>query len=156
MLFLLLITSYKNNMEWFGIVALLLLLCYSAYPGKVKRLETKVKRLEKKQRGVAYMSKLINDLVGKQCIIRSEFIFSFAGKTELSCKIIDADDEWIKICYTEKKDKQVVKLMRIENIDSIAVKGRNPRYLKLPRGYEYNVKLKAITNNSIKFNVIHK
>ena len=51
--------------------------------------------------------------------IRSEFIFSFAGKTELSCKIIDADDEWIKICYTEKKDKQVVKLMRIENIDSI-------------------------------------
>ena len=63
--------------------------------------------------------KLINDLVGKQCIIRSEFIFSFAGKTELSCKIIDADDEWIKICYTEKKDKQVVKLMRIENIESI-------------------------------------
>ena len=106
-------------MEWFGIVALLLLLCYSAYPGKVKRLETKVKRLEKKQRGVAYMSKLINDLVGKQCIIRSEFIFSFAGKTELSCKIIDADDEWIKICYTEKKDKQVAKLMRIENIESI-------------------------------------
>ena len=49
-------------MEWFGIVALLLMLCYSAYPGKVKRLETKVKRLEKKQRGVAYMSKLINDL----------------------------------------------------------------------------------------------
>lgn len=36
-----------------------------------------------------------------------------------SCKIIDADDEWIKICYTEKKDKQVVKLMRIENIESI-------------------------------------
>lgn len=101
-------------MEWFGIAALLLLLCYSAYPGKVKRLETKVKRLEKKQRGVAYMSKLINDLVGKQCIIRSEFIFSFAGKTELSCKIIDADDEWIKICYTEKKDKRVVKLVRIE------------------------------------------
>ena len=45
--------------------------------------------------------------------------FGFAGKTELSCKIIDADDEWIKICYTEKKDKQVVKLMRIENIESI-------------------------------------
>ena len=106
-------------MEYCGIIALVLLLCYSAYPGKVKRLESKVKRLEKKQRGVAYMSKLINDLVGKQCIIRSEFIFSFSGKTELSCKIIDADDEWIKICYTEKKDKQVVKLMRIENIESI-------------------------------------
>ena len=106
-------------MEWFGIAALLLLLYYSSYLGKIKHLEMRVKRLEKKQRGETYMATLINDLVGKQCIIRSEFIFSFAGKTELSCKIIDADDEWIKICYTEKKDKQVVKLMRIENIESI-------------------------------------
>ena len=40
-------SAKENNMEWFGIVALLLMLCYSAYPGKVKRLETKVKRLEK-------------------------------------------------------------------------------------------------------------
>lgn len=100
-----------------SIVAVTLLFGVS---GKSKAFRNeKVKRLEKKQRGVAYMSKLINDLVEKQCIIRSEFIFSFAGKTELSCKIIDADDEWIKICYTEKKDKQVVKLMRIENIESI-------------------------------------
>lgn len=45
---------------------------------------------------------------------------------------------------------------KIDDIDSIAVKGRNPRYLKLPRGYEYDVKLKAITNNGIKFNVIHE
>ncbi len=45
---------------------------------------------------------------------------------------------------------------KIDDIDSIAVKGRNPRYLKLPRGYEYDAKLKAITNNGIKFNVIHE
>ena len=106
-------------MEWFGIVALLLMLYYSTYFEKVKRLEMKVKRLEKEQRGVTYMSTLINILVGKQCIIWSDSIFSFAGKTELSCKIIAADDEWIKICYTEKKGKQVVKLTRIENIDAI-------------------------------------
>ena len=45
---------------------------------------------------------------------------------------------------------------KIDDIDSRAVKGRNPRYLKLPRGYEYDVKLKAITNNGIKFNIIHE
>ena len=45
---------------------------------------------------------------------------------------------------------------KIDDIDSIDVKGRNPRYLKLPRGYEYDVKLKAITNNGIKFNIIHE
>lgn len=106
-------------MEWFGIAALLLLLYYSSYLGKIKHLEMKVKQLEKKQRGAMYMSKLINSLVGKQCIIRSDSFFGFAGKTEVSCKIVDADDEWIRICYTEKKDKQVVKLLRIENIDVI-------------------------------------
>ena len=58
-------------------------------------------------------------------IIAVTLLFGVSGKskafrnTELSCKIIDADDEWIKICYTEKKDKQIVKLMRIENIESI-------------------------------------
>ena len=58
-------------------------------------------------------------------IIAATLLFGVSGKSkafgniELSCKIIDADDEWIKICYTEKKDKQVVKLMRIENIESI-------------------------------------
>ena len=58
-------------------------------------------------------------------IVAVTLLFSVSGKskafgnTELSCKIIDADDEWIKFCYTEKKDRQVVMLMRIENIESI-------------------------------------
>ena len=105
-------------MEYCGIIALVLLLCYSAYPGKVKRLESKVKRLEKKQKGDNYMSQLI---VGEQCTIKSEAILNFAGKTELSCTILDADDEWMKICYTDKKNKQVTKLLRIEAIDEIEI-----------------------------------
>ena len=44
-------------MEWFGIIALILLLYYSAYPGKVKRLETKVKRLE--NRFLKHVEKMI-------------------------------------------------------------------------------------------------
>ena len=108
-------------MEYCGIIALVLLLCYSAYPGKVKRLESKVKRLEKKQKGDNYMSQLIDDIVGEQCTIKSEAILNFAGKTELSCTILDADDEWMKICYTDKKNKQVTKLLRIEAIDEIEI-----------------------------------
>ena len=100
-----------------SIVAVTLLFGVS---GKSKAFRNESKNDWRKSREEWHIcQKLINDLIGKQCIIRSEFIFSFAGKTELSCKIIDADDEWIKICYTEKKDKQVVKLMRIENIESI-------------------------------------
>ena len=114
-------------MEYCGIIALVLLLCYSAYPGKVKRLESKVKRLEKKQKGDNYMSQLIDDLVGEQCTIKSEAILNFAGKTELEeakyelIALLDADDEWMKICYTDKKNKQVTKLLRIEAIDEIEI-----------------------------------
>ena len=93
-------------MEYCGIIALVLLLCYSAYPGKVKRLESKVKRLEKKQKGDNYMSQLIDDLVGEQCTIKSEAILNFAGKTELSCTILDADDEWMKINKRIIQEKQ--------------------------------------------------
>ena len=35
-------------MEWIGLVCLGLILCYSGYPGRVKTLESKVKKLEKK------------------------------------------------------------------------------------------------------------
>ena len=86
---------------------------------KNKAFGNESKTIGKKQRGATYMSKLINSLVGKYCIIRSDSFLGFAGKTEVSCKIVDADDEWLRICYTEKKDKQVVKLLRIENIDAI-------------------------------------
>ena len=39
----------------------------------------------------------------------------------MSCMILDADDEWMKICYTDKKNKQVTKLLRIEAIDEIEI-----------------------------------
>ena len=67
------------------------------------------------------MSQLIDDLVGEQCTIKSESILDFAGKTELSCTILDADDEWMKISYTDKKDKQATKLLRIEMIEEIEI-----------------------------------
>ena len=48
-----------------SIVAVTLLFGVS---GKSKAFRNEVKRLEKKQRGVAYMSKLINDLVGNNVL----------------------------------------------------------------------------------------
>ena len=56
-----------------------------------------------------------------QITIKSEAILNFAGKTELSCMILDADDEWMKISYIDKKDKQITKLLRIEAIDEIEI-----------------------------------
>ena len=65
------------------------------------------------------MSKIISELIGKKCVITTTDALQFVGDTKVKCNVLDVDDEWIKICYTEKKDKQVIKLMRIENIEAI-------------------------------------
>ncbi len=102
-------------MEWLGFIALLLLLCYSSYPSKVKKLEAKIKKLEKKQKGDSYMARLISDLVGKKCKIVLENAFVINGT------VLDADDEWIKIetCHSDKKEKNITKIIRIEEIHEV-------------------------------------
>lgn len=110
-------------MEWFGLAALALVLCYSAFPGKVRRLEAMVKRLERKQRGENGMSKLINELMHKNCKIKTENALQLVGSSELTCRVLDADDEWIKVCFNDKKNNEIVKLLRIEDIEEVELVG---------------------------------
>jgi hypothetical protein len=110
-------------MEYFGIFAFILVLAYSSYPGKIKQLEAKIKKLERTQKGERVMSKLINDLVGKECKIKSDDILVLVGSDGLKCLVMDCDDEWIKIQYTDKKNNVITKLLRIENIDEVDLIG---------------------------------
>lgn len=106
-------------MEYFGVLAFIMILFYSSYPGKVKKLESKVKLLSKKQKGESYMSKLIGELVGKECIIKSDAGLELIGSNFIKCRVLDVDDEWLKICFIDKKKKEVTKLLRIESIDEV-------------------------------------
>lgn len=65
------------------------------------------------------MSKMINELVGKSCIIKTDDAIALVGSAELACTVLDADDEWIKLTYTEKKNHTKTKIMRIDSIDSV-------------------------------------
>ncbi len=109
-------------MEYFGVFAFILILAYSSYPGKVKRLEAKLRKMEKKQKGDPVMSKLINELVGKECRIKPDEEIELMDSW-IQCQVLDADDEWIKIRYEDKKKGIVTRLFRIENIDEVEVLG---------------------------------
>jgi hypothetical protein len=98
---------------------LIIILCYSSYPEKVKKLENKVKKLERNQKGDSEMSKIISELIGKECKIRTEEALVFAGNVEVSCSVLDVDDEWVKILYADKKGTNKIKILRIESIDNI-------------------------------------
>lgn len=60
------------------------------------------------------MSKLISDIIDKECTIGVLFLHNVKGV------IIDADDKWIKFKYTKKK-KEYVEMIRISFITSISL-----------------------------------
>ena len=106
------------SLEWIGWFSLIIILCYSSYPDKVKKLEKKVKQLERNEKGDFKMSKIISSLVGERCRIKTEEAF-FNGAMDVIANILDVDDEWIKISFTDKKGINKIKILRIESIDNI-------------------------------------
>lgn len=106
-------------MEFFGFMAFILILFYSDYPSKTKRIERELKRLKRKIKGENEMSILLSELIGKSCEIKMEEDAISFGSSTLICTVLDLDDEWVKIRLRNQKDKLVEKLVRVENIESI-------------------------------------
>lgn len=57
------------RMEYFSIIALILILFYSSYHSKIKKIERELRMLKKNMKGENTMSKLINNLIGQRCYI---------------------------------------------------------------------------------------
>lgn len=110
------------SLDLFDIMALVsfiavLYCCF--YLCRVRALEKKVGKLAYKMKGEDMMSKVITMLVGKRCKLKSKSGFPFTGNAELSCEVLEADEEWIKITYEDKRKGDIIKIIRIENIDHI-------------------------------------
>ncbi len=78
---------------------------------KIRKLKGKLKKYEK---GATDMSKIINELIGKKCKLG---ILGIDGEVN----VLDADEDWIKFEYTDKKGNKCVKIQRIEDISEIAL-----------------------------------
>lgn len=62
------------------------------------------------------MSDILKELVGKKCKITiNDDIFS--GPIE--CSIIQIDDEWMRFSYIDKKLGDIIKIMRIDDLQSV-------------------------------------
>ncbi len=76
---------------------------------KIKKLKNKLKKYEK---GARDMSKIINELIGKKCRLG---VLGVNGEVT----VLDADDEWIKFEYIDKKGKKCVKIQPIDELSEI-------------------------------------
>ena len=95
----------------------LVIMYYIYHSQKVKKLENKIKKLERKEKGNAEMSRLLQELIGKNPTIVGQ-VFG----TSL-WEVVDVDEEWVKLRSVDKKGKEKFKLQRIEDIQTIEFDG---------------------------------
>ncbi|MBQ9803079.1 MAG: hypothetical protein IJW51_08445 [Clostridia bacterium] len=67
------------------------------------------------------MSDMLLSLKGCCCSIRNEDAEYLTGSPDIVCEVLDIDDEWIKIYYTDKTGRRVIKVERTESIWGVKV-----------------------------------
>jgi len=69
------------------------------------------------------MSSMLLDLVGQRCSIKNENEEYLTGSAEISCHVVAADEEWIKIAYIDSTGNRMARIERIDAIGSVLIYG---------------------------------
>ena len=96
---------------WLSFIPLLFLI-YTGSEKKIKRLNRRIRRLEKQLKGSQEMSRLLEELKGQTVSIR---LNGFGSNWE----IVDFDEDWVKLTRVIHKQQRETKLVRIEDIQGI-------------------------------------
>ena len=102
---------------WVWILFPFLVLIYTSQSKKIKRLEKRLKVIERKEKGNIDMSRLLQELIGKKPTIVGQ-VFG----TNL-WEVVDVDEEWVKLRHIDKNGKEKFKLQRIEDIQTVEFDG---------------------------------
>ncbi len=85
---------------WVWIFFPFLVLIYTSQSKKIKRLEKRLKVIERKEKGNIDMSRLLQELIGKNPTIVGQ-VFG----TSL-WEVVDVDEEWVKLRHVDKMGKK--------------------------------------------------
>ena len=89
-----------------------LLIVYASSEKKIKRLNKRIRRLEKQVKGNQDMSRLLEELKGKTATVTVDGVgFEY--------EIIDIDEDWVKLSCEMNEQQRETKLVRIEDIQDI-------------------------------------
>ena len=102
---------------WVVVFILFMIFFYSNNSKKIKRLEKRLKVIERKEKGNIDMSRLLQELIGKNPTIVGQ-VFG----TSL-WEVVDVDEEWVKLRHVDKNGKEKFKLQRIEDIQAVEFDG---------------------------------
>ncbi|HGJ2984969.1 hypothetical protein [Streptococcus pneumoniae] len=107
----------KGVIMWVLGFILFMIFFYSNNSKKIKKLENKIKKLERKEKGDAEMSRLLQEMIGKEPIITGVYI----GPD--NWEVVDVDEEWVKLRSVDNTEKEKFKLQRIEDIQTVEFDG---------------------------------
>lgn len=89
-----------------------LLIFYASSEKKIKRLNKRIRRLEKQVKGNQDMSRLLEELKGQTATVTVDGVgFEY--------EIIDIDEDWVKLSCEMNEQQRETKLVRIEDIQDI-------------------------------------
>ena len=89
-----------------------LVIFYASSEKKIKRLNKRIRRLEKQLKGNQDMSRLLEELKGQTVTVT---VNGFGTEYE----IIDIDEDWVKLSCDTINQQRETKLVRIEDIQDI-------------------------------------
>ena len=89
-----------------------LFIVYASSGKKIKRLNKRIRRLEKQLKGNQDMSRLLEELKGQTVTVT---VNGFGTEYE----IMDIDEDWVKLTRVNHKQQGETKLVRIEDIQGI-------------------------------------
>ena len=95
----------------------IMIIFYLDHTQKVKKLENKIKKFERKEKGNTEMSRLLKELIGRTPVIVGQLFGTD------NWEVVDVDEEWVKLRRVDKKGKEKFKLQRIEDIQTIQFDG---------------------------------
>jgi len=67
------------------------------------------------------MSDMLLELKNCCCSIKNEDEEYLTGSADIVCEVLDVDEEWIKILYTDKTGRRIVKVERTDTILSVMI-----------------------------------
>ena len=102
---------------WVWIFFPFLVLIYSSQSKKIKRLEKRLKVIERKEKGNIDMSRLLKELIGRTPVILGQLFGTD------NWEVVDVDEEWVKLRHIDKEGKEKFKLQRIEDIQTVEFDG---------------------------------
>lgn len=93
---------------------LLFIIALLVFKYYMKEVIKQLKRIRKDMRGGNDMTKIIGELVGKQCKMSISADLNF-----IEAVVLEVDEKWVKVSKIQKKGKNTIQIFRIEDIEEI-------------------------------------